>query len=355
MSEITIIIGLGLIMGLVLVLPFSVRWVEEELEAFLLVMGCLAVTMSGLWNRHLIEEALTEPVKISAAVLVFGSLFRQFRDVIRHRVARLARRLGLPYFLFVLVVGLGIVSSIVTAIIAALVLVEVISGLRMEKDKERSVVIVACFSIGLGAALTPIGEPLSTIATAKLSGPPHSAGFFFLVRLLWPWIIGGILILGLFAAGFAGRRVGMAESLTEDAPESYPTIVLRAARVYAFVAALLLLGHGFTPLVNRYLVRMPEAALYWVNMVSAVLDNATLAAAEISPLMGPAKIRFLLMGLLISGGMLIPGNIPNIICAGKLGIKSREWVRFGVPLGLVLMLVYFVLLQIAVGNIGTAP
>ena len=77
MSEITVIIGLGLIMGLVLVLPFSVRWVEEELEAFLLVMGCLAVTMSGLWGWHLIREALTEPVKISAAVLVFGFLFRQ--------------------------------------------------------------------------------------------------------------------------------------------------------------------------------------------------------------------------------------------------------------------------------------
>lgn len=62
-------------------------------------------------------------------------------------------------------------------------------------------------------------------------------------------------------------------------------------------------------------------------MVSAVSDNATLAAAEISPLMSPAKIRFVLMGLLISGGILIPGNIPNIICAGKLGIKTREWVE----------------------------
>ena len=355
MSEITVIIGLGLIMGLVLVLPFSVRWVEEELEAFLLVMGCLAVTMSGLWSWHLIREALTEPVKISAAVLVFGFLFRQYRDFIRNRVSQLARGLGLPYFLFALVVGLGIVSSVVTAIIAALVLVEVISGLRMERDKERSVVILACYSIGLGAVLTPIGEPLSTIATAKLSGPPHYAGFFSLARLLWPWVVAGILLLGLLAAGFVGRQVSMEESLTEDVPEGYPDIALRAAKVYAFVAALLLLGHGFTPLVDRYLVRMPEAALYWVNMVSAVLDNATLAAAEISPLMSLAKIQFLLMGLLISGGMLIPGNIPNIICARKLGITSREWARLGVPLGLALMLAYFVFLQLATRSAGLAP
>ncbi len=29
--------------------------------------------------------------------------------------------------------------------------------------------------------------------------------------------------------------------------------------------------------------------------------------------------------------MLIPGNIPNIISAGKLGITSKEWARLGVP------------------------
>ena len=98
---------------------------------------------------------------------------------------------------------------------------------------------------------------------------------------------------------------------------------------------------------------MREAALYWVNMVSAVLDNSTLAAAEISPRMSIGKIRFLLMGLLISGGMLVPGNIRNIICAGKFGIKSREWARLGVPLGLALMFVYFILLQIAAGSPGS--
>jgi predicted cation transporter len=50
------------------------------------------------------------------------------------------------------------------------------------------------------------------------------------------------------------------------------------------------------------------------------------------------------MGLLIAGGMLIPGNIPNIICAKKLSIKSREWARFGVPLGLAMMAGFFIIL-----------
>lgn len=40
--------------------------------------------------------------------------------------------------------------------------------------------------------------------------------------------------------------------------------------------------------------------------------------------------------------LLIPGNVPNIIWANKLGITSKEWARFGVPLGLLVMLAYFV-------------
>ena len=49
-------------------------------------------------------------------------------------------------------------------------------------------------------------------------------------------------------------------------------------------------------------------------------------------------------GLIISGGMLIPGNIPNIIAAGKLNITSKEWAAFGVPIGLLTMALYFVVL-----------
>jgi len=45
--------------------------------------------------------------------------------------------------------------------------------------------------------------------------------------------------------------------------------------------------------------------------VSAILDNATLTAAEISPQMHLDQVRAVLMSLLISGGMLIPGNIPT--------------------------------------------
>jgi predicted cation transporter len=44
--------------------------------------------------------------------------------------------------------------------------------------------------------------------------------------------------------------------------------------------------------------------------------------------------------------MLIPGNIPNIISAGKLGIKSKEWMVIGVPVGACAMVLYFAVLLV---------
>lgn len=41
---------------------------------------------------------------------------------------------------------------------------------------------------------------------------------------------------------------------------------------------------------------------------------------------------------------MIPGNIPNIIAAGKLKIKSSEWMSFGLPLGLSIMGGYYIIL-----------
>jgi predicted cation transporter len=116
---------------------------------------------------------------------------------------------------------------------------------------------------------------------------------------------------------------------------------MRAVKVYVFIMALVLLGDGFKPIIFTYFTQVPPAILFWVNMVSAVLDNATLAAAEIGPNLNELQIKSILMGLLISGGMLVPGNIPNIISASKLGITSKEWARLGVPMGLVSMVIYF--------------
>jgi predicted cation transporter len=60
--------------------------------------------------------------------------------------------------------------------------------------------------------------------------------------------------------------------------------------------------------------------------------------------MSIAQVKGIIMGIIISGGMLIPGNIPNIIAANKLKISSRAWAAAGAPFGFVLMAVYFAIL-----------
>lgn len=205
--------------------------------------------------------------------------------------------------------------------------------------------ILACFAIGFGAGLTPIGEPLSTITVVKLKGIPYQADFFFLFRHLGPFLIPAILFFALFAAILMPAKLLNAYAAQERKEEEIREIAMRAIKVYLFVMALVLLGRGFKPIVEGYIVRLSPQGLYWLNILSAVVDNATLAAAEIDPGMGLLQIKSALLGLLIAGGMLIPGNIPNILCAGKLKIKSSEWAKFAVPLGFIVMAVGFFLLR----------
>ncbi len=342
-NDLWLIGGLGTIMGMVLLLPFLSKRVEEDLEAFLLIMGVLSVSVSRLWSWHLLHEAILDPIKITLAVLIAGFLFEIIRPKLHKWTLAIAKRFGYGTLMFLIVVVLGLLSSVITAIIAALILVEIVSAMKLHRKTEVRIVVIACFAIGLGAVLTPLGEPLATIAVAKLKGPPHNADFFFLLRMLGVWVIPPVFALGILAT-FLEKKIIKHTELKEDKPEYIKDILSRTLKVYIFVFALVLLGTGFTPLVERYLVNASAKALFWVNIISAILDNATLTAAELSPNMPAATIECILLGLLIAGGMLIPGNIPNIICANKLSIKSKEWAVYGVPLGMVIMIVFFVII-----------
>ena len=353
LSENLVLSCLGLILAAVLVLPFVSHKVEHNLELFLFVMGLGASAVSGGLGVELAVKAVREPVLISLAVLAFGLTFRALQGRVHAAIATVLRVVSPGLFAFILTVVLGLTSSLITAIIASLVLVEVIGVLRLERKTEVALVVFACFSIGLGAALTPVGEPLSTIAVSKLG-----QGFWYLFKLLGLYVVPGVLALGAGAAFYvtrAGRVTGGKRGAALPSPalgglddlrraETYGEVVLRALKVYLFVMALVLLGEGFKPAIDRFVLSLSPGLLYWINMISAVVDNATLAAAEISPRMTALQLKSILMGLLIAGGMLIPGNIPNIIAANKLRIGSREWAAIGVPLGLVVMVIYFVVL-----------
>ncbi len=341
-------IALFAILALVLFLPFAVKVVEGNLEVFLFVMGALAVTVSSQWALPLVEEALVEPLKITAAVLVAGLLFKFLRPAARRLVGAAISRLGIKFFSFAVVVILGLVSSVITAIIAALLLVEVIDCMKLDRKDEIKLVVIACFAIGMGAVLTPLGEPLATIVIAKLKGEPYHASFWFLFTEFWEFVIPGVLAFGALAAIMV-RKGPEDAGLREDKEEGIKDILLRTAKTYLFVMALVFLGTGFKPIIDAYISKLPPSGLYWLNSISAILDNATLAAAEVGPSMSAVQLDYALLGLILAGGMLIPGNIPNIISAGKLKIKSREWMAIGLPVGAAAMVLYFVILLVLHG------
>ena len=339
MNSTMVLSGLSAIFVGVLVGPFLNKKVEANLEAFLFIMGVVSATVSAAWSVELIHEGLVAPIEITAAVLGAGVLFHYLRKYIDHAMRRMLITVPLSLIISSGIIILGLLSSLISAIIAALLLVELITVLPLHRHAEVNLTVIACFAIGLGAALTPLGEPLSTIVVSKLSGAPYHADFFYLFKLLALYVVPSVVVLGVVGIFFVRQKPEDSEEslVAEEQEEKLSEVFVRAGKVYIFVMALIFLGAGFKPLIDTYIINLSSQILFWVNMVSAVLDNATLAAAEIGPTMSEGQIKSALLGLLISGGMLIPGNIPNIISAHALHIKSTEWARRGVPLGFVIM------------------
>jgi predicted cation transporter len=329
---------LGFITLAVLVCPVLIKSVEQNIELFFLGAGVFASATTGQWSKSLLHAAMTEPIPLTIAVLVFGVIARLLRPSLDRAVKRLVKLVAPRWIYFGLIIALGLLSSVITAVIAALILVEAIALLKLDRHSEAAAVVLACFAIGLGAALTPVGEPLGTIAISALN-----VDFWYLVRLLGPLVLAGILIAGVISL-FLPAKYGQSLS-ADDHVDTWSEIVIRAAKVYLFVAGLVSLSWGLRPFVDQYISRMPQWTLFWVNSISAIVDNATLTAAEIGPSLSPVQQRSILMGLLISGGILIPGNIPNIVAAGRLGITTREWSRVGLLAGLPLMILCFAALR----------
>lgn len=326
--------------------PLLIKKVGDNLEPFLFVMGLCASLAAGAITLPNIEEIFTNKLLyiITGAVLVVSFLFRLFEDKIGTGVDLLTKHMPLKVIVFIIVLVLGFVSSIITAIVAALLLTEFVSLLPLDRKQKIRISIIGCFSIGLGAVLTPVGEPLSTIVVSKLHGD-----FTYMISLLGIYITISVVALALFATFFVSNnwqeKLGEGtEAIYIPERETTKKIIMRAVKIFIFVVGLDLLGNGFKPIIDTYVVHWNNTLLYIANLLSAILDNATLAAAEISPTMANLQIKAILISLLISGGMLITGNIPNIITAGKLKISMKEWAKFAAPVGAVLLGIFYVVL-----------
>lgn len=337
---------LGIIVVNLLVWPLASRWVESHLELFLLGVGAAAVTVSGGWSVDFFYETLNYPVNVAFIVLIVSVIFNNYSRYIFRVLFAFFKKLEPRYSFAVLIFLLGMTSSLVSVTVSALVLAEVLKVVNLERSATVRITVFACYAIGLGAVLTPLAEPLGLSINNALSGPPHYADFFFLLKHFFWWIAPAVLLLSV-AAGYSARNAGttLQMHIRED-KETYASMLRRTLHIYMFVAALNLISTGLRPLAQSTITHLGGKVLFLANAVSVIIDNATLAAIEIVPSISMNDLVYMVIGLAAFGSMLVQGNLPNIVAAEKLGIKSREWASVAVPTGLVLMGGYFVILSL---------
>jgi len=128
--------GLLAILALVLALPFFIKAVEQNLEVFLFIMGISAAIISHKMGLELIFKGLKEPIMITAAVLMAGLLFHYFQAKIKLGISKILSVMSVKTFVFLEVVILGLLSSVITAIIAALVLVEIVNSTDISRQQK---------------------------------------------------------------------------------------------------------------------------------------------------------------------------------------------------------------------------
>src|ERR1017187_4920399 len=328
-----------LVIVIVLIGPVSIEAIERNVELFFLLVGVLTACIMGRFNVALVLAALREPLPFTLAVLVFGATFRLLRDYFDQLLRRVIGLLGPRILCFGLVIILGFLAGFITPVVAALVFVEAISLLRCDRRSEIAATVFACFAIGFGAGLTPLGMPGIAVVLRSLH-----ADFWYLTHLLGPFVVVGVI---LAAVPILFLPFASSEPLdTTQEKDSWKTVLLiRPGKVYVFIAGLVALSGGLRPVVDAYIHRLPEGLLFWMNTLSAVVNNSTLAAVEISPSLSMNQQRAAFLGLLISGGALVTGNIPNIVAASRLGITSREWATIGLGTGVLLLILCFAVLH----------
>src|SRR5271169_3119031 len=118
------------ILALLLFGPLAVAKIEHNIELYCLALGVLATILGAGFTRDLILEALHEPVAISVAVIVAALLFGWARPGLDGLFLRLRTRVSRPVLTAASVFVIASISSIITAIVGALVLVEVIGLLQ---------------------------------------------------------------------------------------------------------------------------------------------------------------------------------------------------------------------------------
>ena len=236
--------GLFIILMAVLIGPFIAKKVEENFEAFLLLMSLCAIAISKSWRLGFVEEVLREPLLVGLIliILLIGAILRYHGPHFSGRNASFYDRITLKVIFFEIVVVLGLSASIIAPIIPLFVLAEVANLLSLERRSKAAIILLTCISIFMGAALTLTGEPLSSVAAIKMQ---DSASSLLILEMLSPYLMLWILMLGLISIPFAGENMVNREISSSRGAISLKNAAILGTRACLFMGALMVAGIAF--------------------------------------------------------------------------------------------------------------
>lgn len=383
-----------------IVLPLFVRWIDEQMGYFILVLGGGMLWLSlhlgtirfdaGSFVQPLLDGRLTglhrlllESWVLIVCYFTLSVLASIFHRSIRRAVRTCARTLSAPVMIAVwtLIGGsLGSVSVVVLAVIGAVFYstLEEVAG----KDYTPCVVIYAA-ALGLSALLTTIGEPLSLFIAHALGD-----GTAYLLKTF-----AGVYVINILClAGAAWMLAKSAKPLPESTEERMRKDVRRAERslahrtnhqevkealhtveefeqeshdlshtldqilhsttkLYFFVLGLLFFGEAAKPVAVRMFSNLPPLAAFFGNAVSAVADNALLGLLEIQQGMPQSLVFVLGISLALWGVGLVPGNVCNVVLKEKLHISFRRWAMTGIPCACALAILNIALIESGIARL----
>lgn len=237
-------LGLFIILMAVLIGPFIAKKVEQNFEAFLLLMSLCAVAISRSGQLSLVEEIVREPLLVGLilSILLIGAILRYHGPHFYGNNASFLARITLKVTFFEIVVVLGLSASIITPILPFFVLAEVANLLPLERRSKAVLTALTCVSIVLGVALTLTGEPLSAIAGIKMQDSGNS---LLPLDLLSPYLMLWILLVGLISTFCAGEKMALREIPVSGGVISFKNMAFLGTRACLFVGALMIAGVAF--------------------------------------------------------------------------------------------------------------
>ena len=164
----SMIVALGVILAAVLLGPIFIEPIGRNIELFFLAVGLLTPILTATFGWPMLHELTSRPIMLTLAVLVFGAAARLARPAFDLGIQRLRATVPARFIYPTLMLTLGLLSCVITAVIAALLLVEAIAILNVDRESEVAAVVLACFAIGLGSGFDGSRRPLAAIAIASL-------------------------------------------------------------------------------------------------------------------------------------------------------------------------------------------